>query len=468
MPPYSVTIEWYSRLRQHRRKRYARNILFRVVQRQKTIMPIEQSADNKQNTTPCVQPEQTGRDPALHQVGRALEACFDAAIITSPAGTILQANTACLNMLGYCAEELIGTDLGFLYASPGSSSAAEAVCVNKQGLNIPVEQRNTAIISSAGRAVGMLTVMRDRSVELALRAAEERFRTFFEYAPDAIYISDVSGIFIDGNRSAEQLTGYSRDELIGKNYFDLDLLSDEQFPKALELLERNIGGSPTGPDEFTLKRRGGSLVTVEICTYPLYIQGERCVLGVAHDITARKQAEEALNSAREILEIKVRERTRDLEEANTALRVLLNSRDDDRTALEQSMLHNLHELVLPCIEKLAAGKLQDRQRALLGLLETNLLDIASPMMRSLSMQHLRFTPAEISVANCIRHGKTTRDIAGLLQLSIKTVHFHRENIRKKCGITNKKVNLRTFLASLAGSPDPGTKMMHHIQGGTHP
>ena len=392
-----------------------------------------------------------GADPALRQAGHVLEACFDAAIITSPGGTILQANTACLNLLGYCAEEIIGRALDCLYASPDCSSAAEAVCMNKQGLAIPVEQKSTSVFNSAGGAAGMLTVMRDRTAELALRTAEERFRTFFEYAPDAIYISDASGIFIDGNRSAEQLTGYSRDELIGKNYFDLDLLSDEQFPKALELLERNIGGSPTGPDEFELKRKDGGLVSVEICTYPLYLQGERCVLGVAHDITARKQAESALNTAREILEVKVRERTRDLEDANTALRVLLSSRDDDRTALEQSMLHNLHKLVLPCIEKLKAGKLQERQRALLGLLETNLRDITSPMMRSLSMQHLRFTPAEIQIASCIRHGRTTRDIAELLQLSIKTVNFHRNNIRRKCGITNKKLNLRTFLASLAES-----------------
>jgi len=245
------------------------------------------------------------------------------------------------------------------------------------------------------------------------------------------------------------LTGYRRDELIGKNYFDLDLLSDEQFPKALELLERNISGSPTGPDEFSLKRRDGSQVSVEICTYPLYLQGERCVLGVAHDITAHKQAEEELNRARESLEIKVRERTRDLEEVNTTLRVLLKGRDDDRTALEQAMLHNLHELALPCIEKLKAAKTQDRQRAFLDLLETNLRDITSPMIRSLTMQHLHFTPAEISVANCIRHGRANRDIAELLQLSIKTVHFHRDNIRRKCGIKNKKVNLRTFLASLA-------------------
>jgi len=128
--------------------------------------------------------------------------------------------------------------------------------------------------------------------------------------------------------------------------------------------------------------------------------------------------------------------------------VLLKNRDDDRTALEESMLHNLHELVLPCIEKLKAGKLPDRQRAVIGLLETNLRDITSPMLRSLSMQHLHFTPAEISIANCIRQGKQNREIADLLQLSIKTVHFHRENIRRKCGLINQRVNLRTYLSAL--------------------
>jgi len=446
-----------------------------IQQKQKAVMP------------GC--PEKKRPDSSLQQICQILEACFDAAIITDLDGIILQANTGCQKMLGYCTKELLGRAADFLYASPGrytcttghmlsvnegcmqtvrqahtslldngSSWMTEAYCITKQGLAVPIEQKSTAVFNSARQACGILSVMRDRTVELALRTAEERFRTFFEYAPDAIYISDISGIFIDGNRSAEQLTGYSRAELIGKNYFDLDLLSDEQFPRALELLERNISGNPTGPDEFILKRRDGSQVKVEICTYPLYIQGERCVLGVAHDITARKRAEEALNSAREVLEIKVRERTRDLEEANTALRVLLNSRDEDRGALEQSMLHNLHELVLPCIEKLKAGKLQDRQQAVLGLLEANLRDITSPMMRSLTMQHLHFTPAEISIANCIRHGKATREIAEMLQLSMKTVHFHRDNIRRKCGIKNKKLNLRTFLASLAGRPDCGKKM----------
>jgi len=438
------------------------------------------SIQQKQKAAPPGCHEKTGPDSGLHQICQILDACFDAAIITDLEGIILQANTGCQKMLGYCAEELLGRSADFLYASPdshnspsgqvlsvtddcmqmvrqahtalvntGSAWVTEAHCITKQGLAVPIEQKSTAVFNSAGQACGILSILRDRTVELSLRAAEERFRTFFEYAPDAIYISDVCGLFIDGNRSAEQLTGYSRKELIGKNYFDLDLLSGEQFPRALELLERNIGGSPTGPDEFILKRRDGRHVTVEICTYPLYIQAERCVLGVAHDITARKETEAELEKIREGLEIKVQERTRDLEEANTALRVLLKGHDEDRTALEESMLHNLHELVLPCIEKLKAGQLSVRQQAVLELLETNLRDIASPMMRSLTMQHLRFTPAEIAVANCVRHGRDTREIADLLRLSIKTVHFHRDNIRRKCGIKNKKVNLRTFLAALS-------------------
>ncbi len=443
-------------------------------------MYMKKAAQPGPKTSTPSSPEHARQLTALEQLYQTLDAWFDAAVITDPAGIILQANTACSGLLGWRTGELIGKDAACLYVSPGRytcttgetldihenhmqqvqharqallanghAALTDAYCVTRQGLAVPVEQKSTLLRKAAGDFSGILTVICDRSVEYALRSAEARFHTFFEYAPDAIYISDVNGIFIDGNRSAEQLTGYRRAELIGKNYFDLELLTPEQFPQALELLERNINGSPTGPDEFRLQRRDGRLITVEICTYPLFIQGERCVLGVAHDITQRKQAEIELNKARKSLENKVRERTQDLEEANTALRVLLKGRDEDRAALEESMLHNLHELVLPCIEKLKGGKLQDRQRATLELLETNLRDITSPMMRSLSMQHLRFTPAEISVATCVRHGRNTREIADLLQLSIKTVHFHRENIRRKCGIKNKKVNLRTFLASLA-------------------
>jgi len=153
----------------------------------------------------------------------------------------------------------------------------------------------------------------------------------------------------------------------------------------------------------------------------------------------------------EELERKVRERTLNLEEANTALRVLLRKRDEDRMELQERMLMNLKELILPYLEKMKKSLLDERQRTLLEIIESNLRDILSPLTRQISASYLHFTPTEIQVANLVRSGKTTKEIAELLVLSTKTIEFHRENIRSKIGIKNKKVNLRTHLLSF---PDP--------------
>ena len=161
-------------------------------------------------------------------------------------------------------------------------------------------------------------------------------------------------------------------------------------------------------------------------------------------IVERKRAEQALKEKGEALKIK----THNLKEVNTALRVLLKRRDDDKKELEEKVLFNVKELIVPYLEKLKTSKLNERQRTFVDVLESNLEDITSPFSQKLSYWYLKFTPTEIQVANLVKHGKTTKEVAEFLNLSSQTIEFHRKNIREKIGIKNKKANLRTHLLSI--------------------
>lgn len=141
-------------------------------------------------------------------------------------------------------------------------------------------------------------------------------------------------------------------------------------------------------------------------------------------------------------------KTRNLEEANTALKVLLKRRDEDRIELEEKMLFNIKELVEPYLEILKRSGMNARQMNYLNILASNIAEITSPFIREMTGHYLKLTPTEIKVANLVKQGKTTKDIAELLNLSPRTVETHRNNVRKKIGIKNKKENLRTHLLSL--------------------
>ncbi len=150
-----------------------------------------------------------------------------------------------------------------------------------------------------GRRVSNRDITERKLAEDKLRSSEERFKIIFDYAPDAYYINDLKGNFVNGNFVAEKLLGYNRDELIGKSFLKLNLLSPIQLLKAAKLLTKNLVGQATGPDEFVINRKDGSKVTIEISTYPVKIKDQTFVLGIARDITVRKLAEQELIEAKE-------------------------------------------------------------------------------------------------------------------------------------------------------------------------
>ena len=156
-------------------------------------------------------------------------------------------------------------------------------------------------------------------------------------------------------------------------------------------------------------------------------------------------AEEALKRREKALELK----SQSLEEANTALKVLLRHREEDKATLEDQVLINIRKLVLPYIENLKHLQLNPKQMSQLKIIEDNLREIVSPFLRRLTSSYLDLTPREIEVANLVKEGKTTKEITDILNISATAVDFHRKNLRAKFGIKSEKTNLMAFLSSLS-------------------
>ncbi len=233
-------------------------------------------------------------------------------IVLSENGQIVDANMQFCELIGYSLQELIGMSI-LDYVSPASKSKVEEmisteneqpyehVIRRKDGREIIVEARGSNV-PYEGRIVRVASV-RDitdqRIAEKMLKDNVDRFELLFDKAPDAYYLLDMKGNFIDGNKAAEKLIGYKKEELIGKNFETAGILRLRDVPKALKMFGMGMLGRPTGPDELALKAKDGSTVYVEIISNPIKIDNKKVIIGIARDITARRKAEKALRDSEE-------------------------------------------------------------------------------------------------------------------------------------------------------------------------
>ena len=139
---------------------------------------------------------------------------------------------------------------------------------------------------------------------------------------------------------------------------------------------------------------------------------------------------------------------RHLEEVNTAMQVLLEHREKEKIRVQQDVAANVQKLVVPYLNRMEELNLDGELKTYLGILRSNLQDLTAPLARSLLAQ-FGLTPTEMRVADLIRHGKSTKEIADLLSVSANAVSVHRHGIRKKLGLLNRKINLRSHLQTYA-------------------
>lgn len=294
--------------------------------------------------------------------------------------------------------------------------------------------------------IQLLDTTESQETKTALKETEERFFNILDLANDFIWEVDEKGKFTFLSSRMKDILGYDEKELLGKSPADI-FSESEDIPKAKEATEAAWRErKPVANVERIFRHKDGHDVILESSSVPIF-DGQRVYCGyrgVSRDITERKTAENTLKKREEELEIK----TVLLEEANAALKVLLKQRERDKEEIEEKILMNVREMVLPFVEKMKLTKMDVIQEAYINIIESHLDDIISNFLQRIKSKTLTFTPRETQIASLIRAGKNTREITKMLGMSKSAVEFHRNRIRIKLGLNKKKINLRTSLLSI--------------------
>jgi PAS domain S-box-containing protein len=360
----------------------------------------------------------------------------------------------------------------------------------------PAKKFQTEDISFLGRFAELALVALDKAklyaavrrelaekklTEETLRGSEERYRLLLKSSPDPIVVYTMGGKAVYVNPAFEQTFGFSSDEVSGRQ---IDFVPDESWPETKEAIGRMLRGKKIELFETKRLTKEGRVLDVQISS-TIYKNNDGRPAGnivILRDISAQKRTEKELKKYRDRLEEMVEERTAELaktntqlkqeveerkraeknlrkrevelkaqshhlEEVNTALKVLLKQRDADKKETGENVLSNVKALISPYVERLRNSRLNTNQQTLVDILESNLNNIISPFISKLSSKYFNFTSMEIKVANLVKGGKTNKEIADLLYLSKNTIMFHKQNIRSKLQIKNKKINLMSHLLS---------------------
>jgi PAS domain S-box-containing protein len=271
-------------------------------------------------------------------------------------------------------------------------------------------------------------------MENAVRISAEQMHAIIEHHHAVMLLVDPdSGAIVDANRAASRFYGYTTFELCGKKITDISPVPQPQIDADLRRAKLE------GLNYFISlhKLANTEIRTAEIHASPVICEDRILLFSIVHDITKHKQCEEDLKT-----------NVANLAELNTALRVILQQIAENREELHAAIASNIGELVLPGLDKLKKSPLSSYQLSILQNIELHLLNITTPFLHKLKTAYHRLTAREIEIAGLVKEGKTTKEIAEWVNISTKTVEFHRNRLREKLGLTKKKINLRTHLLTI--------------------
>jgi PAS domain S-box-containing protein len=331
------------------------------------------------------------------------------------------------------------------------------------------------VLRSAARILAKR--LSSRSISFMPDESEALVYQRFQQSPVMLFRIDLAGQrFIAVNDHTCRVTGYSKEEFLAIKPMSF-LTSESQKLCRQRLKAMAEGRSVSNIVDYEVVMKSGGTEWTRLHMRYQFRRGRIVgAMAVAHFVTEQKKVREELALYRQELESQVQARTAELaeinrqlrdeieqrkqtalelqassdrlQEMNTAMSVLLDKRSEDHQRAEELIRLNLKELIEPFLNRLENSGLRGAQKQLLEIIRMNLEEVVGSPTPEFSSKYYIFSPNELQVANLIRQGRTSKEVARLLNLSVRTVDSYRDSIRKKLGLKNKKVNLRIYLASL--------------------
>lgn len=235
----------------------------------------------------------------------------------------------------------------------------------------------------------------------------------------------------------------SRQELIGKSFLPSVRPDDRRI--VLEFIRSTTPANPISTEIQQITKSSGEIFWVEWRRRALFDDAGHLqeIQSVGRDVTEFKKTEEALKTSEEDL----RRKNIELERKNNALTEVLEHIEHQKRQIKDEVIANINELLIPMLEQLVS-KGSTIDSIYLNLIKRSLEDLTSSFGRKITQKSFKLTPRELQICNMIKRGLASKEISGFLNISLFTVGRHRHNIRKKLKITNKAVNLNTFMQDL--------------------
>lgn len=299
----------------------------------------------------------------------------------------------------------------------------------------------------------------EKSISLLIAEQDKRFSAYLENANEAIWRIDFDppisidspksmqveavfdGVFTEANDGVADIYGYEKGkDIIGRPLKEFMKLSNpDNASQIADLVE----------DEFHIKnlisfekaRDGSTTIALNNISPILSDNKVLYIWGTALDVTELFKTQENLRKSEE----KLASQKLALEEANVALKVLVGQIEIEKRDLKDRIMANIKNIVLPSLEKICLNKGEDTY---IEQHRIALENLTTSFGKKISDNQVKLSRREKEICGLVRNGMVNKDISSMLNIAVHTVEKHRRTVRKKLGITNKGINLHTYLNSL--------------------